>query len=65
MYDKSLVRLVFVMPEIVTCGGRTTPLGSVVPSLLRFMGYERKTGVAPPRFLERQIKSAIETRKQK
>ena len=31
MHNKSLVRrLVFVMPEIVICGGRTTTLGSVV-----------------------------------
>ena len=62
MYDKSLVRLAFVMPHIVTCNGRVTTLGSVVSRLMRSMGYECKTGVAPPWFLERQIKAAIDTK---
>ena len=38
MHDQSMARLVFVMPEIVTCAGRTTTLGSVVSRLLRSMG---------------------------
>ena len=65
MYDKTFVRLVFVMLHIVECNGRVTTLGSIVSRLLRSMGYERKTGVAPPGFLERQIKTALETRKQR
>ena len=64
MYDKSFFKLVFVMPYIVTVNGKCTTLGSVVSRLLRSMGFERKTGVAPPGYLERQIKAAIDARKQ-
>ena len=64
MYDKSFVKLVFDMPYIVTVNGKCTTLGSVVSRLLRSMGFERKTGVAPPGYLERQIKAAIDARKQ-
>ena len=65
MYDKSFAKLVSVMPHIVQCSGRVTTLGSVVSRLLRSMGSERRTRVAPPGFLERQIKAALEARKSK
>ena len=47
MHDRTSSKLVFVMPLIVDCCSRTTTLGSVVSRLLRSMGFERKTGVAP------------------
>ena len=46
MFDKENTKLVFVMPQIVDCGGKATTLGSVVSRLLRSMGFERKTGVS-------------------
>jgi len=52
MHDKTNSKLVFVLPHIVECHGRVTTLGSVVSRLLRSMVFERKTGVAPPGFLE-------------
>jgi len=63
MHDKTDSKLVFVLPLIVECNGRTTTLGSIVSRLLRSMGFERKTGVAPPGFLERKLKEALESRK--
>jgi hypothetical protein len=60
MFDKENTKLVFVMPQIVDCGGKATTLGSVVSRLLRSMGFERKTGVAPPGFLERKIKETLD-----
>jgi len=62
MHDRTKAKLVFVMPLIVDCCKRTTTLGSVISRLLRSMGYERKTGVAPAGFLERKLKEALESR---
>jgi hypothetical protein len=60
MFDKENTKLVFVMPQIVDCGGKATTLGSVVSRLLRSMGVERKTGVAPPGFLKRKLKETLD-----
>ena len=56
MFDNKNTKLTFFMSQIVDCGGKITTLGSVVSRLLRSMGFERKTGVAPPGFLERKLK---------
>jgi hypothetical protein len=63
MHDRTKSKLVFVMPLIVDCCKRTTTLGSVISRLLRSMGFERKTGVAPAGFLERKLKEVLESRK--
>ena len=65
MCDKSFAELVFVLPHLVQCHGRATTWGSVASRLLRSMRYERKIRVAPPSFLERQIKEALEQRTRK
>ena len=63
MFDKSHMRFVFVIPYIVQCNGHVTTLGSIISRILRSMGYERKTGVAPPGFLERQLKQVLDSRR--
>ena len=60
MFDNKNTKLTFTMPQIVDCGGKITTLGSVISRLLRSMGFERKIGVAPPGFLDRKLKEALE-----
>ena len=62
MYDKAFAKTVFALPQLVACLSRLTTLGSVVSRLLRSIGYDRKSGVAPQGFLERQLKDAFEAR---
>jgi hypothetical protein len=65
MYDKSCTRLTFTFPQIVTCGNKTTTLGSVVSRLLRSIGYQRKIGVAPEGYLNRKLSDTLNTLREK
>ena len=65
MYDKSNTRLTFTFPQIVTCCGKTTTLGSVVSRLLRSIGYQRKIGVAPAGYLDRKLSDTLTTLREK
>ena len=65
MFDKSCTRLTFTFPQIVTCGSKTTTLGSVVSRLLRSIGYQRKIGVAPDGYLNRKLSDTLNTLREK
>ena len=60
MFENKNTKLTFTMPQLVECGGKITTLGSVVSRLLRSMGFARKIGIAPPGFLDRKLKEALE-----